>query len=149
MISIRPVEPGDSAEWLRMRQALWPEYDPAWHAEQVRQFFAGLLTMPLAALVAVRPSGEISGFAELSIRSYAEDCLTDRVAYLEGWFVDPGERRQGVGTALMQAAEDWGRAQGCREFGSDAVIDNLVSASAHLALGFQETVQLRCFRKDL
>jgi len=33
--------------------------------------------------------------------------------------------------------------------GSDALIDNDVSARAHLALGFEETVQLRCFRKAL
>ncbi len=30
---------------------------------------------------------------------------------------------------------------------SDALLDNHVSAAAHTALGFLETVQLRCFRK--
>ena len=75
--------------------------------------------------------------------------MTDRVAYLEGWYVVPAARRQGVGAALVRAAEDWARSQGCTEFASDALIDNAVSAAAHRALGFQETVQIRCFRKLL
>jgi aminoglycoside 6'-N-acetyltransferase I len=69
------------------------------------------------------------------------------VAYLEGWYVVPEARRRGVGRALVESAEDWGRAQGCTEFASDALLDNDVSAAAHRALGFAETVQIRCFRK--
>jgi aminoglycoside 6'-N-acetyltransferase I len=42
-----------------------------------------------------------------------------------------------------------GAAQGCTEFASDALIDNDVSARAHTALGFTETSQIRCFRKDI
>ncbi len=34
-------------------------------------------------------------------------------------------------------------------FASDALLDNVDSAAAHRALGFQETVQIRCFRKSL
>ncbi|MGH8639285.1 MAG: GNAT family N-acetyltransferase, partial [Burkholderiales bacterium] len=79
----------------------------------------------------------------------AEDCVTDRVAYLEGWYVEPHARRLGIGRALVAAAEDWARAQECTEFGSDAVLENEASAAAHRALGFVETVQIRCFRKFL
>src|SRR5206468_5494106 len=66
-------------------------------------------------------------FAELSIRNYAEDCVTDRVAYLEGWYVVPEWRRRGVGGALVAAAESWAQGQGCTEFASDTPIDNLGS----------------------
>ena len=130
-----------------MRCALWPDDSDAWHRQEVSRFFAGELREPLATLIAVDGSGGPVGFAELSIRPYAEDCVTDRVAYLEGWYVVPESRRRGVGRALVDAAEDWARAQGCAEFASDALLDNHVSAVAHAALGFQETVQLRCFRK--
>jgi aminoglycoside 6'-N-acetyltransferase I len=71
------------------------------------------------------------------------------VAYLEGWFVVPAARGRGVGRALIAAAEEWGRAQGCCEFASDAHPDNEVSAAAHRALGFVEAGLVRCFRKDL
>lgn len=146
-VQVRPVGPADAGAWLRMRCALWPEGAEAEHRDEIDRFFAGQLSQPLATLVAVSP--EVVGFAELSIRSYAEDCVTDHVAYLEGWYVEPDARRQGVGTALVRAAEEWARSQGCTEFASDALIDNDVSAAAHRALGFQETVQIRCFRKEL
>jgi aminoglycoside 6'-N-acetyltransferase I len=132
-----------------MRCALWPEGSDTEHREEIERFFAGRLREPLTALLATNHSGEPVGFAELSIRSYAEGCVTDRVAYLEGWYVVPEARRQGVGAALVRSAEEWARSQGCTEFASDALIDNHVSAAAHRALGFQETVQLRCFRKML
>ena len=148
MINVRPVTPDDAAAWLRMREALWPD-GAGDHAGEVQQFFAGKLNEPLAVLLAFDETGAPVGFAELSIRNYAEDCRTNRVAYLEGWYVEPHARRHGVGRALVAAAEDWGRAQGCTEFGSDALIDNHASAAAHRALGFEETAQIRCFRKDL
>lgn len=149
MVRVRPVKKEDAPAWQRMRDALWPDYASTWHADEIAQFFAGKLSMPLAVLIAEDEAGKQLGFAELSIRNYAEDCVTDRVAYLEGWYVVPGARRNGVGRALIAAAEQWARQQGCTEFGSDAVIDNEISAAAHRALGFTETVQIRCFRKQL
>ena len=146
---IRPVTIDDSAAWLSMRQALWPDDDSGSHASEIAQFFAGTLHTPLAVLIAMSDSGVAVGFAELSIRNCAEDCVTDRVAYLEGWYVVPDARRRGVGRALVEAAEQWALSQGCIEFGSDAVIDNTSSAAAHHALGFVETAQIRCFRKLL
>jgi len=148
MIDVRPARPDDAAAWVRMREALWPS-EPGEHAGEVQRFLAGTLHEPLAVLLAFDETGAPAGFAELSIRNYAEDCRTSRVAYLEGWYVEAHARRKGVGRALVAAAEDWGRSQGCTEFASDALIDNDVSAAAHRALGFQETARIRCFRKDL
>jgi aminoglycoside 6'-N-acetyltransferase I len=145
---VRHVTPGDAADWLAFRCSLWPEGAEAEHATEIAAFLEGRLTMPLAVLVADGGTGVI-GFAELSIRAYAEGCRTDRVGYLEGWFVVPEARRHGVGRALVAAAEAWVREQGCTEFASDAVLDNDVSAAAHRALGFSEVVRIRCFRKDL
>jgi aminoglycoside 6'-N-acetyltransferase I len=147
MIRVRAVTPADAAAWLQMRCALWPEGSASEHAAEIRLFLAGQLRDPLQVLLAVDDNDSPRGFAELSIRPYAEDCVTDHVAYLEGWYVVPESRRQGVGRALVRAAEEWARAQGCSEFASDALLDNHVSAAAHRALGFAETVQIRCFRK--
>jgi aminoglycoside 6'-N-acetyltransferase I len=148
-MEVRPASLNDTASWLAMRNALWPDENGTSHATEIQQHFAGTLRPPLEVLLAVSGSGVCVGFVELSIRSYAEGCETDRVAYLEGWYVVPEARRQGVGRALISAAERWGVAQGCTEFGSDALIENEASAAAHRALGFSETAQIRCFRKSL
>jgi aminoglycoside 6'-N-acetyltransferase I len=145
---IRPVQSGDSAAWERMRQSLWPSA-PGEHAREIARFFGGDRENPAEVFLACDDSGEPIGFAELSIRPYAEGCYSGRVAYLEGWFVEPTARRKGVGTALVKAAEEWGRANHCTELGSDAEMDNDASASAHRALGFAVTGRNICFRKDL
>ena len=132
-----------------MRVALWPEDTYEGHAREVERYFEGPLRMLLEVLIAVDQAGTAIGFVELNIRAYAEECETDRVAYLEGWYVVPEMRCRGVGRALVAAAEDWAITQGCTEFGSDALLTNTTSAAAHLALGFTETVQLRCFKKTL
>lgn len=149
MITVRPAQPSDAPAWLVLRRALWPEGSETEHREEVERFFTGATSEPLAVLLAEDGAGCPVGFAELSIRAYAEGCRDDRVAYLEGWFVVPVARRRGVGRALIGAAEEWGRSQGCREFASDTQLDNDTGAAAHRALGFTEVGVVRCFRKEL
>jgi aminoglycoside 6'-N-acetyltransferase I len=149
MITVRPANASDAIAWVLLRHALWPEGSEAEHREEIDRFFAGDEQEPLAVFLAEDGAGCPVGLAELSIRTSAEGCSSDRVAYLEGWFVVPKARRQGVGRALIAAAEEWGRSQGCREFASDAQPNNEVSAAAHRALGFVEVGLVRCFRKDL
>lgn len=147
--TVRPVTPADRAAWVRLRRTLWPDGSEAEHGEETDRFFSGLSRNPLAVFVAEDPAGGLVGFAEVSIRFYAEGCLTDRVGYLEGWFVTPEVRGRGIGRALVSAAEEWARSQGCTEFASDAEADNEQSALAHRALGFAEAGTVRCFRKNL
>jgi len=150
-LTVRHVTESDRAAWLEMRRTLWPEHGDN-HSVEVARFLTGELRNPLAVLLASREdeSGvRIVGFAELNIRPYAEGCSTDRVGFLEGWFVVPDARRQGVGRALVVAAEEWAAAQGCTEFASDTLVDNDASVAAHHALGFEEVEIIRCFKKDL
>jgi len=149
MTNVRPVQPADSPAWLRLRHALWPHHSEAKHAHEIARFFASQANEPVAVLLAEDAAGQALGIAELSIRAHAEGCRTDRVAYLEGWYVVPEARARGVGRVLIAAAEQWARTQGCTEFASDAELANEASAAAHRALGFAEVGQVRCFRKDL
>jgi aminoglycoside 6'-N-acetyltransferase I len=152
---IRHAELADAPGWAALRAELWPDEDRTVLATEAARFFeapaSGGGGMPEAVLVAVepRPLGPVIGFAELSRRAYAEGCDTSPVGFLEGWFVAAKWRRQGIGRALVAAAERWARGQGCREFASDALADNAVSAHAHRALGFDEVALIRCFRKPL
>ena len=148
MTVIRPVTPSDAAEWMRLRRGLWPEESGDDLDREVAEFFDGTLPEPEAVLLALE-GGEAVGVVELSIRPTAEGCRTNRVAYVEAWYVAPGARRAGAGRALIAAAEEWGRSRGCEEIASDTEIANEASARAHRALGFEEAGVVRCFRKEL
>ena len=145
---VRSVEQSDAADWERMRQQLWPSPEGD-HAEEIRRFFSGDRSIAAEVLLACDEAGRAIGFAELSIRPYAEGCYSGRVAYLEGWFVENSWRGQGVGAALVRAAEEWGRKQGCTEMASDTELENKGSAKAHEAVGFEEVNRIICFRKEI
>jgi aminoglycoside 6'-N-acetyltransferase I len=145
---VRKAAPKDAEAWEQMRQSLWPS-SPGEHAREIAQFFEGALNNLAEVLIAFDDTRTAIGLAELSIRPYAEGCYSGRVAYLEGWFVSPAARRHGVGAALVAHAEAWARTQGCTEFGSDCELDNVVSATAHRALGFEEVTRSICFRKTI
>lgn len=149
MVKIRPVSKSDVNSWLKLRCALWPEGSESEHRGEIDQFLAGQAREPQAVLLALDESGREVGFAELSIRPCAEGCSTNRVAYLEGWYVIPEVRSQGIGRALVEAAETWGRDQGCVEFASDVEPGNETSILAHEALGFENVGMVVCFRKKL
>jgi len=146
---VRPIDARDVDRWIDLRCALWPDQPRHELAAEARAYLEGRGFMLERVLVAIDPEGAVAGFAELSLRPYAEGCETTPVAFLEGWFVAPRMRGRGAGRALVRAAEAWARARGCREMGSDTTLDNTSSAAAHAALGFEEVEQIRCFRKSL
>jgi aminoglycoside 6'-N-acetyltransferase I len=147
LLTVRHAEPGDGGAWLLLRRRMWPRIPEADHALDIARFFTG--AGESAVLIAEDAAGEAVGFAEVSIRPFAEGCVTDRVAYLEAWYVMPEARGRGVGRALVSAVEQWAQAQGCAELASDAHLTNYGGAAAHRAIGFAEVGQIRCFRKEL
>lgn len=142
---IRTVRPGDRAEYVRMRRALFPDA-PDIEADTDDW----LAQRDAATFVAARgPHEGLCGFVEVGTRSYAEGCETSPVAYIEGWYVDEDARHTGVGRALLEAAEAWARARGHREIASDALLDNTVSHQAHARCGYREVERHVVFRKPL
>ena len=146
---IRAAAPAETGAWARMRHALWPDESLEDLAIEADAFFSGDVRHLQAVFLAHHDSGEAIGFVEMNIRPYAEGCSSDRVAFLEGWFVAPEHRGRGVGAALIRSCEDWARSVGCTEFASDALADNRPGQAAHLGVGFTEVEVIRCFRKDL
>lgn len=146
-MEIRPVKSSDAAEWLRMRLELWPD-EPEKEAREIADFFAGKrLPFLEAAFVCPRPDGGLCGLSEVAIHAEAPGCVTDRIGYLEAWYVDPDVRGQGIGRALAAAAEQWAQARGCTEMASDTNPNYPLSPAAHAGLGYA-TVAWH-FRKEL
>ena len=146
-MKVRELDPErDMAEWLRLRQGLFDDSSEAEH----RQEMAEILAEPVGCvLVAERPSTQLAGYVYVGSRKYAEGCTRSPVAYLEEWFVAADLRRQGVGKALIAAAEAWAQQNHFNELASDTIIDNEISLASHLALGFTEVERQINFIKKL
>ncbi|MCL2546802.1 MAG: GNAT family N-acetyltransferase [Oscillospiraceae bacterium] len=77
-------------------------------------------------------------------KAYDETC-----GYLEAIYVREAHRKNGIARALVAVCEHWARENGCREFLSDCLLDNVDSYKFHLRLGFVETERCIFFRKEL
>ncbi len=135
-VTIRPLFSTDTEQWLALRRKLWPDTSIPVHLAEMEAILAD--SEQYAVFVSVDDEGHLSGFVEVSLRSCAEGCATRPVGYIEGWFVEESARGRGIGRALIDAAEEWARARGCRELASDADIANEAGQQAHRAVGFEE-----------
>lgn len=146
-MTITECRSNDLEDWVALRVALWPEYV----ADELREGAAAMIgAAGVLVLIARTPEGEAAGFAEASLRrDYVNGCETSPVAFLEGIYVAPAYRKHEIARRLCDAVADWGRALGCTEFASDALLDNQASHAFHAAIGFEETERVVYFRKAL
>ena len=143
---IREAQPVDKDSWLRMRRSLWPQCSDQKHALEMDQ----LLKSDGVVLVAEDGQGALAGFAEVSLRQdHVDGASISPVPYLEGWFVEPRFRKQGIGRALMNAVERWAISRGYTELASDAELENSLSIRLHKRLGFLEVDRNVTFLKKL
>lgn len=137
--------------WLDLREALWPDCPAAEHLAEMQSF----VEQPdkYAQFVAYAADGQPMGLAEAALRTdYVNGTSGTNgtpVAFLEGIFVAPQFRRQGVGRSLVSVVAAWARGRGCTELASDALLENKASHAMHHALGFEETERVVFFRKQL
>lgn len=133
--------------WLALRKALWPGAADAEHLEEMRSFLAA--PARYGQFIAYRDAVPVA-MAEVSVRQdYVNGTSGSPVAFLEGLYVVPGQRRTGIAAALVAAAAAWGAERACAEFASDAPLENVLSHAVHKALGFEETERVVYFRRSL
>jgi len=136
------------SDWLRLRKALWPEGSDAGY----RQEMAAFVSAPdrYGQFMVRSDDGRPLGLAEVSVRTdHVNGTESNRVAFLEGLYVTPESRRQGVARALLVAVSAWARARGCTELASDTQLDNTLSQTVHTRLGFEETERVVYFNMRL
>ena len=144
---VRPLQEKDVGEWFRLRKQLWEGSTDKEHKAEMLDIYEHTETQ--LVLVAETEGEKLVGFLEASIRPFVEDCHSDHVGYLEGWFIEPEYRKHGIGRKLVRGAESWARSKGCEEMASDSELGNDLSLKAHLNLGYEETSRLVHLRKDL
>ena len=143
---IRQVTVSNDTDWLKLRKEFWPSCPEEEHAHDGED----LVSNPRkAAFVLCNDEGEAAAFVELALRKFVNGCSTSPVAFVEGIFVAPQERRHGWARQLLLVAEDWARSKGCSELASDVLLDNEVSHALHMGCGFEETERVVYFRKSV
>ena len=136
----------DDRGWLALRSALWPG---ASQAEQALGM-ADALARGHYVRLAVSSSGAPLGFVEDSRRvDYVNGTSSSPVAFVEGLYVLPEARRQGIARRLVESVVAWALRQGCSELASDSLLENSAAHAAHRALGFEETERVVYFRRAL
>ena len=84
-------------------------------------------------------SEEPVAWISLSLRhDYVEGCQNDPTAYLEGIFIIPDYRSQGIGDKLLSFAISWAENRGISQLASDVEFDNQLSQNFHVKYGFRE-----------
>ncbi|WP_051318281.1 GNAT family N-acetyltransferase [Cohnella thermotolerans] len=134
-------------ELTELALALWPEKAPGAMKKAAAEWLA---SDKWKGFLAVQ-DGRCVGFALLSIRTdYVEGSDGDGpVGYVEGVYVSPECRRQGISRALLDAGERWARVKGCKQMGSDLYVGNEDSYAFHLGVGCREAGRIVCMIKDL
>ncbi len=124
----------DLPDWLEMALALWP-YETK---EDMESLFHTLYASENDEMLIARTDDEIAvGFANISIRKeYVEGSNSSPVGYIEGIYVKPEFRKQGIAKKFIELAEDWSRKRGCIELGSDTESENIESRKFHRHIGF-------------
>ena len=102
-MKIREVRDKDRSDFISLRAQLWPRYDP----DQLRDEVEKMLQDSKWVVLVAEHEGKLVGFVECSIRDKAPECETSNIGYIEGWFVVPRFRRQGIGGRLVEAGEIW------------------------------------------
>ena len=144
-VQIRKAQKTDFDSWAQMRFALWPVSPAGEHRQELDEFFGAQYFQAWMAL----KDDQYIGFAEASIRPYANGCDSRPVVFLEGIWIDPKFRRHGVGQMLVSQVENWARSLNIFEVGSDTELENLISQKSHAHWGFEETARVVYFRKKL
>jgi len=140
---VAPTGPSD-VNWLSLRSLFWPHVNEADHLIEMNDVVARGHFVRLA----FSANGSAIGLIEAAKRTdYVNGTDSSPVAFLEGLYVEPASRRQGVARALVAAVEHWASAEHCTELASDSPLENVAAHAAHSALGFQETERVVYFRR--
>lgn len=139
MLSIRPSTPGDTAALARLISELGYPVDETELSPRLAR-----LTSAHHTLVA-ELSGEVAGFIGLAVFPFYE--LGAPVGYILAFSVGGRHRRQGIGKALLDAAEEHFRAAGVADIRVNSGLHREEAHRFYESRGYRKT-GFR-FRKEL
>jgi aminoglycoside 6'-N-acetyltransferase I len=140
--TVVPATAEHEKPWLALRKQLWLDPD-----EDHRREMGEILASPEAAAFLIFASNGVAvGFIEGAL--YQE--RQEKYGYVEGWFVLPAYRRQGLGGRLLGTLEQWMLHHSISLVLSDTIPDEYpLSSKAHARHGFKTLMNLQIFMKQV
>ncbi|MCX6216631.1 aminoglycoside 6'-N-acetyltransferase [Spirosoma sp.] len=143
---IEPLSTHTINDVVELVLELWPD---CIHDEELENYSL-LLNSSNDACYLAKVGASYIAFILISIRhDYVEGSAESPVGYIEGIYVRPAYRKQGIANKLIRVAEDWAKQKGLTQLGSDTEITNSSSIDFHRNAGFKEVERIVCFIKDL
>lgn len=136
----------DAFALAKMAIQMWEDNE----IEELAEHFESLAADEEAACFLKYADNKAVGFAQCQLRhDYVEGTETSPVGYLEGILVEEAYRHKGYAKELLEACQQWAKSKGCSEFASDCELENEESLRFHMAMQFEETNRVICFRKSI
>lgn len=145
-MTIEEISKNNVSDLAQLVLYLWPKCN---YKEEFQNGLKILQSKTETAFIA-KNHGIYLGFIQLSLRyDYVEGTSSSPVLYMEGIYVDPNHRKEGIARGLIETAETWGKQNGCTEMASDSEIANQLSIDFHKSIGFTEVNRLVAFKKKI
>jgi ribosomal protein S18 acetylase RimI-like enzyme len=134
-LAIRPATPDDLDALAPLFDAYRRFYEQPGDIALASAFLHARMERGESTILVAEADGQLLGFCQL----YPSWCsvAAARIFVLYDLFVDDGVRRAGVGRALMQAAQDFGRAAGAVRLDLSTARGNARAQALYESLGWR------------
>lgn len=115
--------------------------------DRIRRFLLDRFEHNQSVIFVAVAEGRLIGFTQL-YPSFSSGALA-RIFVLNDIFVDPGARRSGAGTALLEAAADYGRRMGAIRLVLSTELTNLTAQALYEKLGWKRNTEFCTYQLGL
>ncbi|MEQ8336235.1 MAG: GNAT family N-acetyltransferase [Cyclobacteriaceae bacterium] len=146
-INLSEFQDSDFDSLLQMALKLWQDFSEA----ELRRLLKEAHTWGAQKIIMAKNNDDKNiGFAIFTIRrEYVEGAKQSPTGYLEGIFVEADFRKKGIAKELVKLGEQWAKANGCIQMGSDTWLADKASRKFHQRIGFWEEEEVVHFLKDI
>ena len=146
-MNVRAIAHSDVLRWYQMRRIYWPDSTENKLQQEMTAIFENAKYNQV--YVCEIETHDIVAFIEISFRQRMRGCAVSPVAYIEGLYVEPNYRMQGIAKALVTEAENWAKRCGCKEIALDVSLENATNRLFQDKLGFVEADRIITYKKKL
>jgi aminoglycoside 6'-N-acetyltransferase I len=141
-MTIHEATEADLEAWVTLRHALWPHHERTELIIEAEQILGSPNDV---CMLAFDPVNRAIGLIECTIYQGTPGPY----GHVEGWYVEPEFRGQGLGRKLVGQMEQWCLHRCIRTLTSDTDPGFPLSPAGHARAGFRVLRELTIFIKDL